>query len=574
MSPSDPIQSALLSLHTSGLAGYFLYPKVIATGKDSTADKSIAVLPFENMSNDPEQEYFSNGITEDILNHLVKIADLRVKSRTSTLSYKDNRPSVRQIGEDLGVAYLVEGSVRRAEDKVRIVVQLIDVKTDVHLWSETYDRELKDVLALQSEIAIKIVGALEVRLTTVEKANIEKKVSQDVTAYDYFLKAREVFKRSNYEKRNLENALLLANQAIQLDSTFAPAYALKGSIWFELSTFGAISKTWQDSVSFFSAKAISIDASSSDGFLVQGKIKRFFLKTEESKTAFRNAFELAPNDPDVLRAYGNLLLSERNEKGADLVLKANENQYSLKDPEYYLSFTGPYTIVGDFTMREKLLKKAKSLNPGLYVPYERLGYLYWDMGQYEKGIHEAEEADKISPGLFWISDQLGWLHYLNNDFENAAKYWSHYIKFEATFEDSTQRLERHRLGMVYAKMGRKKDADALFAEDLKINTERLMGKRGVGAGSNLRVPHYGLAVDYSYLGNSTKAVQCLDSALKYEFYWLRGYDKDPMFAELKDRDDFKKVIKKLDDYKEFMKRAFSNALNRMEANKELKNSLK
>ena len=146
--------------------------------------------------------------------------------------------------------------------------------------------------------------------------------------------------------------------------------------------------------------------------------------------------------------------------------------------------------------------------------------------------------------------------------------------FESTFEDSTQRLERHRLGMVYAKMGRKKEADALFAEDLRINSERIEGKRGIGAGAGLADSYYGLAVDYAYFGNSAKAVQCLDSAIQKRFLWLRGYDRDPMFVSLKDRADFKKVIKKLDDYKAFMKRAYGNALNRMEASKELKNSLK
>lgn len=540
-------------------------------------DKSIAVLPFENMSNDPEQEYFSNGITEDILNHLVKIADLRVKSRTSTLQYKGKQPSIIQVGEDLGVANIVEGSVRRVGDKVRIVVQLIDAKTDVHLWSETYDRDFSDILELQSEIAIKIANALEARLTATEKKNIQKEVSQDVTAYDYFLKARESFMLylTNRDKMATENAMALINQALQLDSTFSRAYALKARIWFSMRRFGVRQKTWQDSSLYFSSKATSLDQSTPDGFLVQSDIHRYLGKLNESRSDIYNAFKIAPNDPDVLLSYGRQLLRDKDEKGAQFVLKSNENKYSLEDAEYYLALNDAYYYIGDVTTREKLLNKAKNLSPGSTIPYFELSSLYHDIGQYEKGIREMEQVEKINPANIPLISEQGWLHYLNNDLEKAAKYWSKYPEIEARFEDSTQTVPfRHRLGMAYIKMGRKKEADALFEEDLKILSEQLTGKRSIGTWNNHGGTYYGMAIGYAYLGNSAKAVQCLDSALHYEFYqdWL--FHNDPLLSTLRNRDDFKKVLKKVDDFFEFRRRAYSNALNRMEASKELKNSLK
>ena len=140
------------------------------------ANKSIAVLPFENMNRDSTQDYFSNGMSEDILNHLVKIADLRVKSRTSTLQYKGTTKTASQIGEELNVANIVEGSVRRVGDQVRIVVQLIDAQKDEHLWSETYDRDFKDVLSLQSEIAMEIARALRAQLSDSEKESLANSV--------------------------------------------------------------------------------------------------------------------------------------------------------------------------------------------------------------------------------------------------------------------------------------------------------------------------------------------------------------------------------------------------------------
>ena len=538
-------------------------------------DRSIAVLPFENMNHDPEQDYFSNGITEDILNHLTKISDLKVKSRTSTLQYKGTQKSMTEIGEELSVGNIVEGSVRRVGNNVRIVVQLIDAKTDLHLWSETYDRELKDVLSLQSEIAIEIARALDARLTAVERKNIQKEVSQNVTAYDYFLKARELLSTSNGDKRDVENALRLVNQALQLDSTFSKAYGLKANLWYALGYLGASQKTWYDSAMYFTAKAIRLDPTSPDGYLMQGQIHRDFGKLNEARSDVNNAYRIAPNDPDVLRAYGFQLLRDRDEKGADMVLKSIENQYSVKDPEYYLSLNDAYSYIGDVNTQEKLLKKSKDLNPGSIAPYLSLSYIYQLAGQLDKGIRELKEAEKINPDLQFTIDQLAWAYYRNNDLENAARYWGKYKEIEGRFEDSTQTVPfRTRLAMVYSKMGKKKEADALVAEDLKIRWDLLSGKRSTGTWGNLGSIYYDLALDHAYLGKRAQAVQYLDSAFAYQFYYSEGYQNDPLLADLKDRDDFKMLAKEVIGFYNFRKSAFSNAFNRMEASRELKNSLK
>ena len=556
------------------LTGYFIF-YLLETQLDKKFDKSIAVLPFENMSHDPEQDYFSNGITEDILNHLTKISDLKVKSRTSTLRYKGTQMSITEIGEELSVGNIVQGSVRLVGGNVRIVVQLIDAKMDIHLWSETYDRELKDVLTLQSEIAIEIANALKARLTAGEKKSVQKEVTRDVTAYDYYLKAREVLNRDNRVRLDLKNALLLINRAIDLDRNFSQAYALKGFIWFNMGNFGVSQKTWQDSAMFFASKAISTDPSLPEGYLLKGGIHWYLGKLGESKTDFHKAFSIAPNDPVVLSYYGYQLLREKEEKGADLVLKSIENQYSLKDPEYYLALAIVYYYLGDGVTQEKLLKKAKSLNPGSISPYLELSYVYSLEGQNDKAIQELQEAEKINPLDQRIIDRLAETYFAMNELEKSAKYWSRYPEIEARFEDSTQTVPfRHRLGMVYAKMGRKREADALFAEDLKIRLDLLAGKRSMGTWGNYGAVYYDLAVDNAYMGNNTKAVQCLDSALHYEFLWRWGYYHDSALSGLRDREDFKAVIKKVDAYFEFQKKAFSKAINRMEAGDELKNILK
>ena len=283
--------AVILSL---GILGYALiYFTGIGSGLFQERDKSIAVLPFENMNRDSTQDYFSNGIAEDILNHLVKISDLKVKSRTSTLQYKGTIKTAPVIGDELGVSNIVEGSVRRVGDKVRIVVQLIDTESDTHLWSETYDRDFKDVLSLQSEIAIEIAKALQARLTNSEKQDIEKSTTQNATAYDFFLKAREFRRRGNISRGETESALLLANQAIAQDGKFAQAYALKAALWFDMSTFGVHQSAWYDSAMRNADYSISLDATVPDGYLLKGIINRYLGKIKNANEQFEKAHDMA-----------------------------------------------------------------------------------------------------------------------------------------------------------------------------------------------------------------------------------------------------------------------------------------
>ncbi len=186
--------------------------------------KSVAVLPFVNFSDSKDDEYFSDGVTDDIITHLTKIGDLKVISRTSTILYKDSPKSLRVIADELGVSNILEGSVRRAGDKVRITSQLIDARTDEHLWAETYDRDLTDIFAIQSDVARNIAAALKAVLSPEERQRIEQRPTESIAAYDYYLRAYE-YERQSYEKKTLEIAIDLYQKAVAIDSGFAQAYA-------------------------------------------------------------------------------------------------------------------------------------------------------------------------------------------------------------------------------------------------------------------------------------------------------------------------------------------------------------
>lgn len=203
-------------------------------------DKSIAVLPFENLSDNQENAYFADGVQDDILSNLAKIADLKVISRTSVRQYRGSERNLREIGAALGVAHILEGTVRRSGNRVRINAQLINARSDAHIWAETFDREAIDLFALQSELAEKIATALQANLSPREKASMQVHPTAHLDAYDLYLRARDLFRWSGAgdPHENGEKALRLLDQAIMRDPQFALAYSMASRFHDELYWFG------------------------------------------------------------------------------------------------------------------------------------------------------------------------------------------------------------------------------------------------------------------------------------------------------------------------------------------------
>src|SRR6184192_4812033 len=204
----------------SAAAGFFLLPRVSA----HKVDKSIAVLPFENLSDDKENAYFGDGIQDDLLTNLAKIGDLKVISRTSVMPYRGKASNLREIGKALGVGTILEGSVRRVGNRVRVNVQLINAENDEHIWAEDYDRDLTDVFAIQTDLAKKITGELQAKLSPAEKAQMERKPTENGEAYLAFVQANNLgCALEDFDK--LKKSEQLYERAIQLDPNFALAVA-------------------------------------------------------------------------------------------------------------------------------------------------------------------------------------------------------------------------------------------------------------------------------------------------------------------------------------------------------------
>ena len=215
-------------------------PVAPPVAKPPPPEKSIAVLPFENLSDDQQNTYFADGIQDDILSNLAKVADLKVISRTSVRQYRTGTRNIREIGEALGVAYILEGTVRRNANRVRINAQFIDARTDLHVWNDTFDREITDLFALQTELARRIAFALRANLSPQEKERLQKHPTSDLDAYDLFLRARDLFRWSGSgdPHENGERALGLLEEAIERDPNFALAHCLASRFHAELYWFG------------------------------------------------------------------------------------------------------------------------------------------------------------------------------------------------------------------------------------------------------------------------------------------------------------------------------------------------
>ncbi len=358
--------------------------------------KSIAVLPFVNMSGDAENEYFSDGISEEILNLMVKLPRLRVASRTSSFMFKGKDVSIPTVAKELNVDTILEGSVRRAGDRVRITAQLIDVTTDSHLWSETYDREMKDVFAIQDDIAHSITDAMEMALSPKERRAIQNVATSDARAYDFYLRGRSYL--YTMTRRDYEHAIRMFQQAIDLDAMYALAYAGLADAYSHMYRIAASSRKTAENARQASAKAIALDSDSSEAHASRGLALRINEDYEEAERELEKAIELNPNLFEAYYYFGLVRTSQGEfEKAADMYLKAMEINPADFHPHIFLGQI--YASLGrkQDEMKARLasidvLQRYLELNPhdsrALMVSANQL----YIVGEKEKGLELVERA--------------------------------------------------------------------------------------------------------------------------------------------------------------------------------------
>jgi serine/threonine-protein kinase len=366
--------------------------------------KSVAVLPFRNLSADPENEYFADGITEDIIAQLSKIHALKVISRSSVIRYKSRERSLREIAAQLDATALVDGSVRRIGDRVRIVAELIDAETDQHLWADTYDRQLTDVFAIQTDVALRVAAALRAELSVDERTLIRKEPTQNVQAYQLYLQGRHCLVRFTTE--GMQKAIRYFERAIQLDPDYALAYASVAFAWTELGESGSI----DPAVAYPSAeaavnKALVLDSELADAHLVRGTLK-FIWRYDWSgaERDFRRALELNPNNADAYDFYSRLCSSlGRYEEAIAMGRLAQQI-----DPLAHRADYATNLLRGE--RNAEALQEAERVaefDPQYDRARATLGWALMKNGRYDEGIAELEKAVSISPeDTVWVA-QLG-----------------------------------------------------------------------------------------------------------------------------------------------------------------------
>jgi len=359
---------------------------------------SIAVLPFINISDDPKQEYFADGMTDDLITDLSKISGLFIISRNSVFQYKGKAVDVKKISRELGVRYVLEGSVRRAEGKVRINAQLIDASTGGHLWAERYDRDLRDIFTLQDEVIQKIVTALVVKLTRDEQERLVRKGTNSLEAYDCILRGSDYFYR--FTKEANAQARKMVERAIDLDPEYALAYSLLGFTHFMEWSF-----QWsQDPQSLEQAfelaqRAISLDDSVSAAHSLLGKVYLWKKRYDQAIAELEKTIALNPNYADGLAGMGEILYFAGRPKEAIGVFKKAIRLNPIPPVWYFHGLGHAYFLTGRYEEAIAALKRVLNRNPNFWPAHIYLAASYVELGQEKEARAEAAEVLSVNPNF-------------------------------------------------------------------------------------------------------------------------------------------------------------------------------
>ncbi len=462
------------------------------------SSQAIAVLPFVNMSDDEENEYFSDGITEEILNALVQVDGLRIASRTSSFAFKGKQDDIREIGRKLGVNTVLEGSVRRSGDRVKITAQLINVETGFPVWGKSYDREINDIFALQEEIAHAITDALQLQFSAAEHEEHVRRATRDAEAYDLYLRGKYLITISSQE-RNLQ-AIDLFTKATARDSRFALAYAGLAKAQIAAAEFVAPRQVLPR------AKAAAMRALQLDSTLVETRLAlaevrqvydRDWLAAEYE---IQRAIALDPGAADAHSAYANFLLDARRypeaikerERTWELrALQAPDSTMNSFRAEREISFASLSWYTGDLNEAMRRARQAAMLDPSNPTARVLISMLYIDLKQPEAAVREMERVTEMT--------------------KRATPYLAH-------------------LGRAYAYAGRTAEARALL-DTLGIRAKsQYVGKDQVAL------------LNYA-LGDTAKALEWLEQAVADYHWWMPNSNYHPLWRGLHEHPRFRAMMR-------------------------------
>jgi len=480
--------SALFILVFVAVYLVFKYVDFSTGSKIDSSDKSIAVLAFDNMSNDPDQEYFSDGISEEILNALVKLEGLNVAGRTSSFSYKGKDIDIRTIGDELNVSMVLEGSVRKSGNRVRVTAQLINVDDGYHLWSEQYDRELDDIFAIQEEIADNIAGMLKLTVLDITERTLP---TENIDAYELYLKG-VYFLRQDLE--GTEKALEYFQKAIDVDPNYALAYAGLADAYLDHAGYGLLpaGEAYQKAREA-AIKSISLDKNQAYGHKVMAYVHMFFdWDWKAAKAEYDKAIELGLPNPDHFITWYNAFLYADFEKAIDDAKILRQRSPLSIEAHWHLGVC--YLLGGLYDSAIVSFNATLELDSNYSEGYRWLANTYSLMGKNEEAMFYIEKALEKSLGQGpAIADLL----------------------------------------LILATSGQREEAQVVF--DFMREDAETGG-----------VPPTVIASGYSYLGDFDEAFKWLDRSFQEKTMWLVTLKVHPMWDALRDDPRFDEYIERMD----------------------------
>ena len=394
--------AALLLLGAAGWVGWRWLRPPESAGLPLPDKPSVAVLPFANLSQDPAQEYFSDGVTEDLITGLSKVSGLFVIARNSVFTYKGKPVKVRDVGRDLGVRYVLEGGVQRSGSRVRITAQLVDASTGYHIWAERYDREVNDIFALQDEVTQQIVRAMAVKLTEGEKVRLGRPPTGVLEAYDLVLRGHDE-RRLSTRDGNAEARRLFV-KALDLDPGYAAAYL--GLSWTHLQSWQLLWSTDRESLARardLAERAIALNESLVGAYHVLGQIYLWMKEHDRAIAQAEHAVALAPNDADGYETLAEILgWSGRAEESIGMIRHAMR-----LNPHY--PFFYQWTMGHGYYLTERRQEALDAFarvvreNPNFFPAYAYRGVLFSELGRVKEAREAWGKASHLNPGVSMLS---------------------------------------------------------------------------------------------------------------------------------------------------------------------------
>jgi non-specific serine/threonine protein kinase len=380
--------------------------------------KTVAVLPFEDLSPTKENEYLANGMADEIITDLSQIGSLKVTPRSSVLGYQANVKDLKEIGKELQVEYVLQGSIKKFGEKIRITAQLTSVSEGFHLWAEKFDGELKDIFEIQDHVSQEIVSALKLKLTPSEIREMVKKPTANVEAYDFYLKGRDYY--SQGDKTNIDFAMRMFEKALEVDPDFALAYAGLGDAYVtKYMAYFDKSATWLDEAERTCKRALNLDSSLPEAHRALGRVYQFRRKYPEAEKEFQTAVQVRPDYAEGHRSLAWLFLEQGALDKAILVGKKVLETRPL-DKETYLLLGLIYQDQKNDRQALEMFDKAIDIAPDYFRAYYQKGQIYQRMGDYKTAMENYQKALQfgLEPNLHI---DLGWTYLLEGQLDAAVE---------------------------------------------------------------------------------------------------------------------------------------------------------